>query len=63
MDYYRIKSLDWILKNRKHDEQMKAQISKILKKKCEVLIKGYIKHNNLENLGCVQDIYNSLLVG
>lgn len=58
MDFWRIKSLIWILENRALTEERKSLLLSVLKKKCEVLIKGYQKHNNLENLGYVQEVFN-----
>lgn len=63
MDFWRIKSLDWILKNRELDSLKRNETLKVLKKKSEILIKGYIKHNNLDNLDCVQNIYSLHFVG
>jgi glycosyltransferase involved in cell wall biosynthesis len=63
IDFFRIKSLDWILSNRELTEDKRQSVLKVLKKKCEILIKGYIKHNNCENLEAVQNIYNLHFVG
>ncbi|MFT6631187.1 MAG: glycosyltransferase involved in cell wall biosynthesis [Bacteriovoracaceae bacterium] len=56
MDYWRIKSIDWILKNRDLCKEMKFETVKILLKKCKILMKGYVKHNNLKNYGEVEKI-------
>jgi glycosyltransferase involved in cell wall biosynthesis len=63
IDYYRILSISWILENRKLSSIYRDCALKILKKKCEILIKGYIKHSNLKNLNTVQDIYKLYFVG
>lgn len=63
MDFWRIKSLDWVLRNRELSIEKRNETLKVLKKKSEILIKGYIKHNNLENLDCVQNIYSLHFVG
>ncbi len=56
MDYYRVKSLYWILKNKSLSNIKKEALLKVLNKKCEILIKGFIKHNNLEHLDEVKSI-------
>ena len=58
MDYWRIKSLFYVYKNMKLTTIQQEQLLKILKKKCEVLIRGYVKHNNLSNLEEVESILN-----
>jgi len=62
MDYYRVLSLSWILENRELSIVKEETVLKVLKKKCEILMKGYIKHRNLDNLATVQDIYNLYFV-
>jgi glycosyltransferase involved in cell wall biosynthesis len=62
MDYYRVLSLSWILDNRELSKVKEETLLKVLKKKCEILMKGYIKHRNLDNLDTVQDIYNLYFV-
>lgn len=49
MDYYRIKSIDWILRNKKLKDDKKSYALEVLKRKCEILLKGYLKHNNFQN--------------
>jgi len=49
MDYYRIKSMNWILKNRTLTPVRRELILTSMKTKCEILLKGYEKHNNLDN--------------
>lgn len=59
MDYYRVKSIDWILHNRQLSPLQKKRALHVLKQKCEVLIQGYRKHENLADLPEVQKIYQS----
>lgn len=59
MDYYRIKSLDFILKNRDLSHDKKLHAKTILLKKGEQLLKGYKKHNNLKDYDEILKIYNS----
>ncbi len=47
MDYWRVKSMVWVFGNRDLDTDKKLSLLKVLKKKCEVLLKGYEKHQNL----------------
>jgi len=58
MDYYRIKSIDWILRNRELTKDKREEAIKVLTKKASILIKGYRKHNNLENLPEIEKIRN-----
>lgn len=61
MDYWRVKSIDWILKNRNLSEEKRIIAIKVLTKKAEVLIKGYKKHNNLKHLPKIESILNHYL--
>lgn len=56
MDYYRIKSIDWILTNGDLEAEKRKLAIDELKKKAKILIKGYEKHNNLENLAEIKSI-------
>lgn len=49
MDYWRIKSLKFVLDQNNIDEFKKIELIRVLRAKCEILLKGYTKHNNLEN--------------
>ena len=60
MDYYRIKSLFWILNNRELSDCKKEALLSVLRKKCSVLIKGYIKHENLKDLPEIESIAREL---
>lgn len=50
MDLYRVKSLLWILKNRELSDKRIRVLMEVLSKKVFVLIKGYEKHNRLDEL-------------
>lgn len=56
MDYYRIKSIDHCLKKFDLTEIQKESAIKILTKKCKILLKGYIKHQNMKNYGEIENI-------
>lgn len=56
MDYWRIKSLDWILRHGNLEEEKQLQTMLVLKKKSKILIRGYLKHNNLKDLPEIQEI-------
>jgi glycosyltransferase involved in cell wall biosynthesis len=57
MDYYRIKSLDSISKDL-NDTQI-SLVKKVIVKKSEILIKGYKKHGNLDNLFEIESILSN----
>jgi glycosyltransferase involved in cell wall biosynthesis len=46
MDYWRVKSLAWILQHRSLSEEKEQATRDVLKKKCEILLQGYEKHGN-----------------
>jgi glycosyltransferase involved in cell wall biosynthesis len=50
MDYYRVKSLKWILENRDLDISKRHKAIEVGLNKCIILINGYKKHNNTEKL-------------
>jgi glycosyltransferase involved in cell wall biosynthesis len=56
MDYWRIKSLNWVLRNRKLTEDKRLKTINVLIKKSERLLKGYRKHNNLINVSEIEHI-------
>jgi glycosyltransferase involved in cell wall biosynthesis len=60
MDYFRIKSLYWIFKNRDLNFEKRNALLDVTKKKCGILIKGYLKHQNLDNLQEIQFIFREL---
>jgi glycosyltransferase involved in cell wall biosynthesis len=58
MDYYRAKSLAAILKNPWLVEEERRHAANTLSKKCEILLAGYQKHSNLENVAEVRGWLN-----
>jgi glycosyltransferase involved in cell wall biosynthesis len=56
MDYWRVKSIAWILENRKLSEHKRLRAIKVLQQKTDVLIAGYLKHENFENLNEVRSL-------
>lgn len=56
MDYFRIKSLSFILEKRKLSLEKREFAKKILLTKAKNLIRGYEKHHNLENLPEIKEI-------
>lgn len=61
MDYYRVKSLDFVLAERKLNFLDRDFAKNLLLLKCERLIQGYLKHQNLENLEEISKIQNKFL--
>ncbi len=59
MDYYRVKSLVNIY-NSNLSVQQKILVKEQILKKCEILLRGYKKHNNLENYNEVSVISSTL---
>ncbi len=59
MDYYRVKSIDWVLRNLELTELKKQKAMEVLRTKCEILLRGYIKHNNLAHYEEVKSILQS----
>lgn len=60
MDYWRVKSMKWILENRKLSAEKVSSLKEVLIKKIDILEKGYQKHSNLEKYEEVLKIRNSL---
>lgn len=62
MDYFRVKSLYalWTTQRSQMNEEQKKQLIIILKSKCDILIKGQIKHNNLNTFDEIKTIQQSL---
>ncbi len=63
MDYWRIKSIDWIISHGDLSDEKKKTAREVLLKKSQILLNGYIKHQNLENFEEVKYIYNKYSVG
>ena len=63
MDYWRIKSLANLIQKEKNlsPEQL-IQIKSVLDKKSEVLLRGYIKHKNLDAYNEITSLLNSLII-
>lgn len=49
MDFYRVKALSHILDIRELSLEEVLEVKKVAMKKCEILLKGYEKHNNLSD--------------
>lgn len=58
MDFYRVKSLKWILENRDLSIEKKNKVIQVAIKKCQILLKGYEKHQNEENIPQVSAFLN-----
>ncbi len=58
MDYWRVKAMDEISKS--HGEFITsdemAELAGVIRKKCEILKQGYLKHGNLEDLPYVEEL-------
>lgn len=54
MDFYRCRALVPFLENIEITAEERAHVTQTLIEKCEILIQGYLKHDNLANLGIVQ---------
>lgn len=50
MDLWRVKSLSWILDHYDLSELLREKVAAVFNKKCEILIKGFIKHRQKEKL-------------
>lgn len=50
MDYWRVKSLIWILDNRELSWDRNEALMAVLKTKTDILIKGYSKHGHIDNV-------------
>ncbi len=58
MDYYRVKSIAWILENRELTPEKRSAAQEMLLKKCFILIKGYKKHNHQDKLREIEKLKN-----
>ena len=59
MDYWRVQSIDWILKNRDLSLEKKQAALSMLEKKTRILMKGYEKHGHKEKLIDMKELYKS----
>lgn len=50
MDYWRVRAMDSIFSSSHLDSEQRQAVAQTLLKKCEILIKGYQKHQNLTHL-------------
>ncbi len=62
MDYWRVKALYPYLKDENLSQEERQEVKTTLIAKCEILLKGYKKHNNLENQKEVESIYKETLL-
>ncbi|MBT3234605.1 MAG: glycosyltransferase [Bdellovibrionales bacterium] len=62
MDYWRIKSMDHLLTIRELNQNRRSAIYQQIVQKGEVLINGYKKHHNYQNLAEVEQIVNRAAV-
>lgn len=61
MDYYRIKSIHWVLANLELSNDKKQAAIMVLIKKANILLKGYQKHNNLKNYAEIENILQNYI--
>ncbi len=60
MDYWRVRSLSWIMINRKLGEDKLEPLKSVLEKKCKVLLNGYKKHDNMTHYSEIEGIFKSI---
>lgn len=58
MDYWRVKSMYWILQNRSLDREREEVLRNLCLKKCHYLLKGYEKYDNYKNYDEVKEVAN-----
>jgi glycosyltransferase involved in cell wall biosynthesis len=58
MDYWRVKSIDQLLRTNMVKDIYRESAIDVILKKCRVLLNGYVKHNNMDNYCEVEEIYN-----
>ncbi len=56
MDYYRVKSLKEIANSPHLSESERDLVKSTLQKKCNILLKGYERHNNMDNYSEVKQL-------
>jgi len=61
MDYYRVKSMIRVLKTYDLNIDERVATKKEILKKCDILLNGYKKHDNIENLKEIENIKVSVL--
>ena len=60
MDFWRVKSMMRILSSEEITGEKKDQVIKVALKKCEILLNGYKKHNNMNNYDEVDHWHRTL---
>jgi len=61
MDYYRVKSIKWVLDNLELSEHKQERAREVLIKKAKILLNGYKKHDNLDNYDEISYILDSIV--
>jgi glycosyltransferase involved in cell wall biosynthesis len=61
MDYYRIKSLSQFTQSSEISEDEKSLLLDTLSKKCEILLRGFKRHNNMDQFTEVEEIARKCL--
>ena len=56
MDYWRVKALRQILENPKLTTPQKRLVLMEIQRKGNILLKGFVKHNNFDNFSEIQEI-------
>lgn len=56
MDFYRIKSIRWVLDNMELDDERRFQAQEVFKRKIEILKKGALKHQNQKLLSDLKEL-------
>lgn len=56
MDFWRVKAMDEICSSGEVRGGDKKELVEVLLRKCEILKKGYLKHNNMENLPFIEEL-------
>ncbi len=59
MDYWRVKSMFQIRETLRRDDY-REQLVKVLKKKCNILLNGYQKHQNIKNYQEIKEILDQV---
>ncbi|MCB0411389.1 MAG: glycosyltransferase [Bdellovibrionales bacterium] len=57
MDYWRLKALQPFLDDKKLEEESKTMLVEVVRKKAEILLKGYRKYQNFENYDEIRELY------
>ncbi len=57
MDFWRVLAIDKVLGQQKLEKQKQLAAIAILSKKCEILLSGFLKHNNMSNFEQISAIF------